>query len=137
MTRIISLSVALVIVKCYLCRQSFYITLCYVSSSYVTLTCIPPVKLFLCRSHWVIVVIIIGCLTSTSFFVLYTAACSFPQTIATMISKIAVAALFCIKEAGGTKVVIGQTSTDCITEASTILMRTASTGTRFEDIIIH
>jgi len=45
----------------------------------------------------------------TSFFIVFTAACSFPQKITTMISQIAEAVLFSIKEAGGTGVVIGQT----------------------------
>ena len=53
-----------------------------------------------------------------------------------MISK-ALAALLSIKEAGGTRTVIGQTSTDGIMGDSTTLLRTESIGTRFEDITIH
>ena len=84
----------------------------------------------------IIIHVIIGCFISTSFFVLFTVACSFPQTITTMIST-AVTALLGLKEAGGTSAVIGQTSTDCIMGDSTTLLRTESIGTRFEDKTIH
>ena len=88
-----------------------YVILRYVKLSYIHNI---PIKLslFLCWSQWIIA-IIIGCLASESFFVLFPVACSFPLTIATMISEV-VAALYFIKEAGGIISVIGQTSTDCI-----------------------
>ena len=49
----------------------------------------------------------------------------------------ALTALLALKEAGGTRTVIGQTSTDSIMGDSTTLMRTESIGARFEDITIH
>ena len=79
---------------------------------------------------------IISCLTSAAFYVLFTVVCSFPLTMTTMIS-IVVAALFYLKEPGGTTTVIGQTSTECIMGDSTALLRTESIGTNFEDSTIH
>lgn len=67
--RAITLSVILITVKCHLFRQSFYITLCYVTSSYITLHCIP--------SHqFVIVSIPVGYCYYYWFFHIYVFLCS-------------------------------------------------------------
>ena len=51
--------------------------------------------------------------------------------------SIMIAALLNIKEAGGTKSVIGQASTEFTMGDSTTLLRTESIGTHFEDITMH
>ena len=81
-------------------------------------------------------VISIACLKPASFFVLFTVTCSFPLKITTMISLMA-AALLSLKEPGGIRTAICQTSTDRIVGDNTTLLGMESIGTRFEDITIH